>query len=321
MCLVVYAAGEFHCNTRALILVTLMRGEYDDTLKWPFRGEIMLRLVNQRADDKHEHVKVTFDDSASDSVAGQVTEGKRAPEGNGGSIPNSILDYNELMNTEYLKNDILVLSVTGINVLREFNAGKEQTSKTSSGKEKKAVARTSITPDVQLSSDLVHSDQSQQRPFSPVTIIMSGFISWKMRGIPWYSSPFYSHKRGYKMCLRVVANSWGDNAGTHVAVHIIIMRGEYDDDLLWPFRGDIIVKLLNHVTNEGHVMMTVCFDSKVSDRISSRVTEQECAPDGLGHPKFISHSALCERNSAYLDKDILTFQVTSVIVYSTEPCL
>ena len=46
------------------------------------------------------------------------------------------------------------------------------------------------------------------------------------------------------MCLRVDANGNKDGAGTHVSVSVNLMRGEHDDKLTWPFRGDITIKLV-----------------------------------------------------------------------------
>ena len=48
------------------------------------------------------------------------------------------------------------------------------------------------------------------------------------------------------MCIRVVANGLGKGAGTHVSVAVHLMRGEYDSRLVWPFRGDITIQLVNH---------------------------------------------------------------------------
>ena len=43
----------------------------------------------------------------------------------------------------------------------------------------------------------------------------------------WYSPPFYSHSEGYKLCLKVSTN------GDHVLVYVHLMRGEYNDDLVY----------------------------------------------------------------------------------------
>ena len=50
---------------------------------------------------------------------------------------------------------------------------------------------------------------------------------------------------GYKMCLSIDANGWGDSKGTHVGVAVNMMMGEFDSHLKWPFKGEITVELVN----------------------------------------------------------------------------
>ena len=52
----------------------------------------------------------------------------------------------------------------------------------------------------------------------------------------WISQLFYTHSQGYKMCLRVTANGQSSGRGTHITVAVYLMKGEFDDQLEWPFR-------------------------------------------------------------------------------------
>lgn len=52
------------------------------------------------------------------------------------------------------------------------------------------------------------------------------------------------------MCVHVCANGYGECKGTHVTVSVQLMKGEFDDQLKWPFRGQIIVQLLSQVDME-----------------------------------------------------------------------
>ena len=75
-----------------------------------------------------------------------------------------------------------------------------------------------------------------QKPLVPVfvpppDIVMTDFEKLKNAGDKWYSSPFYSHIGGYKMCLCVYAHGIGDGEATHVSVFCCLNRGEYDDQL------------------------------------------------------------------------------------------
>ena len=120
------------------------------------------------------------------------------------------------------------------------------------------------------------------------------------------------------MCLRVDANGAGSGADTHVSVFVYLVRGEYDDNLVWPFRGDVTLHLVNRKADKGNVEGTIPFSDSTPDDIASCVTEGERALRGRGRDQFISHSALgYGRNTEFLDKDALEFRVTSVKVYSS----
>ena len=52
-------------------------------------------------------------------------------------------------------------------------------------------------------------------------------------------SAFYTAKYGYKLCLRLYLNGDGTGKRTHLSLFIVIMRGEYDALLPWPFRNKV----------------------------------------------------------------------------------
>ena len=70
----------------------------------------------------------------------------------------------------------------------------------------------------------------------PVTFKMTGFS--KETGEMWSSPPFYSHKGGYKMCLKVYAQGFNGDED-HVAMVVFLMKGQNDGDLVWLFWGEI----------------------------------------------------------------------------------
>ena len=131
----------------------------------------------------------------------------------------------------------------------------------------------------------------------------------------WRSPPFYSHIGGYKMCLRVRAKGQDQGMGTHVSTYVHLMRGEHDDHLKWPFRGDITVSVLNQREEEDHVVMTTHMDDRTSDACSGRVIGRERNVVGKGIGTFIAHSALgynSAKSTEYLRNDCLQFRVTNV---------
>nr|XP_031533356.1 TNF receptor-associated factor 1 isoform X2 [Vicugna pacos] len=57
------------------------------------------------------------------------------------------------------------------------------------------------------------------------------------RTVSLFSPAFYTAKYGYKLCLRLYLNGDGTGKRTHLSLFIVIMRGEYDALLPWPFRN------------------------------------------------------------------------------------
>ena len=142
---------------------------------------------------------------------------------------------------------------------------------------------------------------------------MTEYSKHKRAGGTWYSPPFYTGPGGYKMCLRVYANGKGDGAGTHVSVYVYLMRGEHDDKLTWPFRGDITIQVVNQKRDQDHVAYTLAFDDRVAtfEHVSDRVTEGKRAKSGWGTDKFASHIKL-ESTKKCLTNDCIKFRVTAL---------
>ena len=47
---VISSGGSYGTGTHVGVCVYLKKGEYDESLKWPFNGEITLQLLNWRED-------------------------------------------------------------------------------------------------------------------------------------------------------------------------------------------------------------------------------------------------------------------------------
>ncbi len=110
MCLVVYANGyDDGEGTHVSCYIFLMRGEFDNHLRWPFRGAITITVLNQREDYDHCNVPIDFDDETPDKYTEQVTSGEDADNGWGYSqfIPHSELGHKPATNCQYLVNDCL----------------------------------------------------------------------------------------------------------------------------------------------------------------------------------------------------------------------
>ena len=153
---------------------------------------------------------------------------------------------------------------------------------------------------------------------APPEIVLYDFEQSKNNKIIFYSPSFYSHIGGYKMCLRIQPNGWGSGEGTHVGVSLVMMRGEFDNHLQWPFRGEVKVQLINQRDGGEHMERKVVVGNDIATtdltKYISRVLEGERAECGLGLSQFISHSDLYrpEEGKEYLKNDSLKFNVPHV---------
>ena len=137
----------------------------------------------------------------------------------------------------------------------------------------------------------------------PADLTMTNFEEHKKNRDQWFSPPFYTHPKRYTMCLRVFAEGNGDGANTHVSVFVALMKGEYDDQLEWPFWGKFTIQLLSQNGDENDYTLTSAFDTDTPDEYCNRVVDRE---RGWGKQKFIAHTKLKPR---YLQNDCLKFYI------------
>ena len=71
--------------------------------------------------------------------------------------------------------------------------------------------------------------------------------------VSFYSACFYTSRYGYKMCARIYLNGDGMGRGTHISVFFVVMRGQYDALLRWPFRQKVTFMLMDQ-DNVEHVI-------------------------------------------------------------------
>ena len=128
----------------------------------------------------------------------------------------------------------------------------------------------------------------------------------------WRSPGFYTHERGYVICLSVYANGSEDGRGTHVSVYVTLMKGKYDDELAWPMCRTFRITMLNQARDENHRVGTICLDGTTGwNRMSG--DEQQS-----GYSKFVRHLDLLDpmrsdNETQYLVNDTLFFRVEAAI--------
>ena len=83
------------------------------------------------------------------------------------------------------------------------------------------------------------------------------------RQTSFYSPTFYTSRHGYKMCARLYLNGDGMGKGTHISVFFVVMRGQFDALLRWPFTQKVTMMLLDQ-DNVEHVIDAFRPDPKSS---------------------------------------------------------
>ena len=118
-----------------------------------------------------------------------------------------------------------------------------------------------------------------------------------------YSPPFYVGRFGYKVCARLYPNGDGMGKGTHMSMFFVVMRGEYDALLPWPF----IQKIHFRVIDQDRIRDAV--DSFRPDPNSSSFEKPASDMNiASGCPTFISHTEL--REGGYIRNDTMFVKVT-----------
>ena len=122
------------------------------------------------------------------------------------------------------------------------------------------------------------------------------------------SSPFYRYR--YKCKLSLNANGHGSGKNTHLSVYLIIMPGEYDAMLTWPFHKYVTFTLVDQQENPNdrkNIVKSFTSDTTLKN-FKRPVTEENI---GRGNPKFISHNELQERRYIVDDTIFIQFSITS----------
>ncbi|XP_065916372.1 TNF receptor-associated factor 3-like [Dysidea avara] len=113
-----------------------------------------------------------------------------------------------------------------------------------------------------------------------------------------YSPPFYTGRNGYKMCIRAYLNGDGSGEGTHLSIFFVLMRGEYDPLLQWPFEPKVSLILVDQ-DHKKHLVQTFKPNAQ-SSSFKRPVSDMNVAS---GCPEFAELSIL--DNPSYVKEDVM----------------
>ena len=169
-----------------VLYASLLKGENDSNLIWPFEADIVVELLNWRNNVNHHSYTISFNRRVPLKYTSQVQSGSSALGwGTHKFIAYSSLPYNRNTNTEYLQQDCLRLRVRDV-----------------------AVYSTPFSKKVPV---------WQNRSSNTFEFTVAAYTRRMQLNNTVYSPPFYC-SQGYRMCLEVRPNGFG--SGLLVKVHI-----------------------------------------------------------------------------------------------------
>jgi hypothetical protein len=127
------------------------------------------------------------------------------------------------------------------------------------------------------------------------------------------SEPFYTEKHVYKMCLQLFPYGDGCIPGSEMSLFFVIMKGDYDDSLPWPFKNRIITMSLMNREDKKHHEVKVRATGSYSHRTSyDQPTTNMNKP--IGSPLFMNLSQFNRQYRKYVVDD--TMYIRAVV----RPC-
>ena len=118
------------------------------------------------------------------------------------------------------------------------------------------------------------------------------------------SSPF--DRYGYKCKIRIYPNGFDSGENTHLSVFLVIMKGEYDATLTWPFHKKMTCTLIDQQENE-HNRENIVESATLDPKFSSFARPVKKQNPGWGFHQFVSHEKLQKRR--YIVDDTIFVQV------------
>ena len=117
-----------------------------------------------------------------------------------------------------------------------------------------------------------------------------------------YSPHFYTSQFGYKMCARIYMNGDGFGKNTHISLFFVVMKGEHDALLPWPFQKKITMMLLDQ--NNGEHMIDAFRSDPESSSFQRPKNNMNVAS---GSPLFMPLNGLTNRT--YVKDDAMFIKI------------
>lgn len=125
------------------------------------------------------------------------------------------------------------------------------------------------------------------------------------------SPPFYSTPTGYKMGIRLFLNGNPTARGRFISLQFLLMRGEYDAILRFPFCFFVSLSLLDQTNERNHIFKQ--FQPEISSRNCQRPQVDMNIINEIS--EFVSLDTLRKENNPYIRDN--TIFIKTIIDFGT----
>uniref|UniRef100_A0A673CEQ3 TNF receptor-associated factor n=2 Tax=Sphaeramia orbicularis TaxID=375764 RepID=A0A673CEQ3_9TELE len=99
------------------------------------------------------------------------------------------------------------------------------------------------------------------------------------------SMPFYTGRCGYKMAVKAYLNGDVDGRGTHLSLYVVLMLGDFDALLPWPFRQYVSLSVMDQSGSGNH--RTLSFRPDPASKSFHRPPSESISNVAVGFSCFI----------------------------------
>ena len=159
----------------------------------------------------------------------------------------------------------------------------------------------------------------EERLINQEKLCQNGQLIWRINNVheriieaksgrqtSFYSPPFYTDQYGYKMCARVYLNGDGAGKSTHVSLFLVILRGEHDALLNWPFRHKVTFVLVDQSELKESVSDSFKPDPN-SSSFRRPISEMNIAS---GLPLFFPLSKLTNSDTGFIKDNCMFIKIS-----------
>ncbi|XP_034721718.1 TNF receptor-associated factor 5-like [Etheostoma cragini] len=122
------------------------------------------------------------------------------------------------------------------------------------------------------------------------------------------SVPFHTGRCGYKMAAKVYLNGDGEGRGTHLSLYVVLMPGDFDALLPWPFRQTVSLSVLDQSGAANH--RSLSFRPDPASQSFQRPPAESASNVAVGFSCFVPlNELLAAHSAAYVQDDTLFLKV------------